>query len=139
MPFSNRRDGADYPALSRIERGYIMLYLVKTIDTHEWDEQDQSADEMSNQGWFRNSSEAKPVYHVLNDKDYDDLCDACIPDDPEHYTQVIVLAKVEREDLIGIINAMVPQEEPRESPCDGCYPGECIGYSPCDGCNGNGR
>ena len=117
-----------------------MLYLVKTIDTREWDEEDPN-----NTGpyetYFRNSSEEPAHYHVLNEKEYGELMDQCIPDDPEHYTKVIVLAKVEREDLIGLIKTLVtvPNEsEPEESPCDGCYPNESY-PSKCNFCEHNGN
>lgn len=34
-------------------------------------------------------------------------------------------------------DALADQCPIEEDPCEGCYPGECVGYNPCDGCSGS--
>jgi hypothetical protein len=83
-----------------------MLYMVKLTDITEWDQQcDDSND------WYRESKEGKPSYHILNEKEYEDMMDACIPDDFNHYTHVDVLGKWEKGDLEGFLVSLLPKED----------------------------
>lgn len=82
------------------------FYLVKLIEVTEWDEE-----AVDGSGWFRESEEGIPRFYICNEKEYGECLEVCIRDDPEHYTDLKLIAVLDDEDLVGVFGALLKMDK----------------------------